>query len=68
MSSSPLNQPPFGSYTAETCPDRAKHTPDPPGYVAWLEWAEKKAKTHTQHQCPKCGYWVVWKRKPKVAA
>jgi DNA-directed RNA polymerase subunit RPC12/RpoP len=63
--SAAVNRPPFGSYTAETCPDRAKHTSDPAGYIAWHERAEKKAKTHDQHQCPTCGYRVIWKRKSK---
>lgn len=49
----------------EQCPDRAKHTPDPPGYIAWFEWAAKKARTHTQHRCPACGFYVIWKRKPR---
>lgn len=63
-----LNHPPFGNYkSAEECADRAKHTPDPPGYLAWMEWAEKKAKTHDQHQCPTCGFWVIWKPKRKAA-
>jgi DNA-directed RNA polymerase subunit RPC12/RpoP len=63
--SAAVNRPPFGSYTAETCPDRAQHTSDPAGYIAWHERAEKKAKTHDQHQCPTCGYRVIWKRKSK---
>lgn len=45
------------------CADEAKHTRAPTGYLAWHEWAERKAKTHTQHQCPTCGLWAVWKRK-----
>lgn len=45
-----------------TCDD---HTPSPSGYVAWHEWAERKAKTHNQLQCPTCGTWAIWK--PKAA-
>lgn len=68
MAAEPINRPPLTLYkSAEACPDRAKHTSDPPGYLAWHEWAEKKAKTHDQHQCPTCGFWVIWKRKKKVA-
>ena len=52
--------------SAEQCPDRAKHTPDPPGYLAWHAWAEKKARTHDQFQCPTCGFWAIWKRKAKA--
>jgi hypothetical protein len=37
-----------------------KHTPSPGGYVAWHEWAEKKAETHEQVRCPVCGRWSVW--------
>lgn len=51
--------------SADDCPDRAKHTSDPPGYLQWHAWAEKKAKTHVQIQCPTCGFWAIWKRKPK---
>ncbi len=52
--------------SAEDCPDKAKHTKSPSGYMEWHAWAEKKAKTHTQHRCPTCGFWSIWKRKPKV--
>lgn len=58
----------FGGYTLATCPDRAKHTPCPSGYVAWHEWAEKKAKTHTQERCPTCLLWAIWKPKRKEKA
>lgn len=44
-----------------------KHTPEPSGYVAWHEWAEKKAKTHVQQQCPVCGLWKIWRRKKQPA-
>jgi hypothetical protein len=33
---------------------------EPSGYLAWHEWAEKKAKTHEQRQCPKCGLWSIY--------
>ena len=52
---------------AEDCPDAAKHTKTPSGYLAWHAWAEKKAKTHEQHRCPKCGFWTLWKPKAKRA-
>lgn len=45
------------------CPDKAKHTPCPNGYLSWQEWAEKKAKTHVQMPCPTCGHWAIWKRR-----
>lgn len=40
-----------------------KHTRSPADYIAWHLWAEKKARTHTQHRCPACGLFMVWKRK-----
>lgn len=36
------------------------HTPAPPGYLAWFEWAREMAKTHRQERCPGCGLWKVW--------
>ncbi len=67
--SEPIKCPPLTTIkSADACIDKAKHTPDPTGYIAWHEWAEKKARTHTQHQCPTCGFWAIWKRKPKPAA
>ena len=37
-----------------------EHTKRPEGFVAFQEWAEKKAKTHDQIRCPVCGLWAVW--------
>lgn len=51
---------------ADACPNKAKHTESPDGYIAWHEWAERKAKTHVQERCPGCGLFMIWK--PKVAA
>lgn len=48
------------------CADVAKHTQQPLGYLAWHEWAEKKARTHDQHQCPTCGLWTIWRRKERT--
>lgn len=42
------------------CPDVSTHTKTPAGYLAHLDWMDKKIETHTQHQCPTCGYWVIW--------
>lgn len=54
---------------AEDCPDAEKrHTPCPRDYLAWHEWAEKKAKTHVQERCPVCGFYAIWKPKPKKRA
>lgn len=48
------------------CPRKGQrdHSPlkdEPTGYIAWFEWAERKAKTHKQTRCPDCGLFVVWK-------
>lgn len=58
-----VNQSPFYYKHAEDCPDAHKHTPSPGGYLRFHEWAEKKAKTHDQFQCPTCGFWAIWKKK-----
>ena len=50
---------------AKDCQKAFKHTPVPDGYVAWMEWAEKKAKTHEQIKCPVCKTYSIWKRKAK---
>lgn len=42
------------------CPNAAQHTPSPDGYLAWHEWAEEKAKTHTQIKCSGCGLYAIW--------
>lgn len=59
-----LTPPPFPLVkeyrTADDCPDAKKHTRCPSGYLAWHEWADKKAKTHRQTQCSTCGYWSIW--------
>ena len=36
------------------------HTACPSGYVAWHCWADRKARTHRQEQCPVCGLWAIW--------
>jgi DNA-directed RNA polymerase subunit RPC12/RpoP len=50
---------------ASACPDAAKHTSSPDGYLAYHAWAEKKMKTHRQERCPTCGFWSIWKPKVK---
>lgn len=40
------------------------HTPCPSGYLEWHDWAREKIKTHTQHRCPVCKRWAIWK--PRV--
>ena len=45
------------------CPNRRNHTKCPDDYLAWHEWAEKKAKTHLQVRCPGCRLFAIWKKK-----
>lgn len=47
----------------EACPNRKQHTKQPDGYLAWHEWAEKKARTHSQRVCPGCGFYTIWTKK-----
>jgi len=42
------------------CPNVGQHTPEPPGYLQWFDWAEEMAKTHEQRQCPGCERWSIW--------
>lgn len=42
------------------CPNAAQHTPQPDGYLAWHEWADKKSKTHYQIKCPGCDLYAIW--------
>lgn len=52
-------------YTKDTCPDRAKHTRCPSGYLAWHEWSARKYRTHYQVQCPTCGLWAIYRKREK---
>ena len=36
------------------------HTPQPDGYLARIEWADRMADTHDQRPCSGCGLWAVW--------
>lgn len=47
----------------DECSNRASHTPRPDGYHEFLEWCREMSKTHTQEQCPSCGYYVIWKER-----
>lgn len=49
--------------TTSDCPERSRHTPAPEGYTEWFEWAEKKARTYDQVQCPGCGLFKIWRRR-----
>lgn len=48
--------------TTDRC---VRHTPQPVGYLAWHEWAERKARTHRQERCPGCGLWKIWRPIPR---
>ena len=54
----------------EDCPDIKNHyksgKEEKLGYCQYLDWAEKKNKTHEQKQCPTCSYWVIWEKRQKV--
>jgi predicted RNA-binding Zn-ribbon protein involved in translation (DUF1610 family) len=59
-----LIAPPFPGYrNAAECTQASKHTKAPEGYIDWHLWAEKKARSHVQHECPTCGFWAIWKPK-----
>jgi hypothetical protein len=55
------------SVRADSCPNVRNHTKRPDGYVAFMEWAEKKEKTHEQERCPDCGLWVIWRKRVLAA-
>jgi hypothetical protein len=50
----------FNYLRAGDCPDVKRHTKHPEGYIAQMEWAKRKAKTHRQERCPTCGFWSLW--------
>lgn len=53
---------------AADCPDFMHHTPCPPGYLQWHEWARKMSRTHRSTRCTGCGRFVIWlPRKAKQA-
>lgn len=47
--------------SAGQCPDRANHTEHPRGYLNHSVWAARMSECHTQHQCPTCGFWAIWR-------
>ena len=53
---------------AGQCPKRSKHTPAPPGYLQWHEWATKKGKTHRTVRCSGCHLFTIWVPKKRRAA
>jgi hypothetical protein len=43
----------------EEADDHCHHNISQLGYVAWHEWADRKARQgHKQRQCPKCKKWL----------
>lgn len=47
---------------AEQCTGKP-NAGEPQAYVAWHQWAERKARRHYQVKCKKCGRFHIWKRK-----
>lgn len=44
-----------------TCPRSDLHTPCPPGYIEWFDWAAARAyRGSTQSRCPGCDRYNVW--------
>lgn len=51
------------------CPRAELHTPCPPGYLAWFDWAGSRVgKGSRQSRCPGCGLYNVWSPLPPRAA
>lgn len=50
------------------CPQKAKHTKCPEGYMQWSLWAEEKIKTHRTERCRGCGLFVIWVKKKRRGA
>lgn len=51
----------------DKCPNAAKHTPCPDGYMEWQEWAHRMHSGGAkQGLCPGCGLYAIWTapRKP----
>jgi len=55
-----VKQAPSERAEREACPQHERHTYGPDGYNAWHDWAQRRSRTHTQHQCDGCGYWLIW--------
>lgn len=60
----------FEYWSASVCPEKLTHTPAPDNYLEWSRWADEMQRTHTQHQCPTCGFWTQWvpKQSPQTPA
>jgi hypothetical protein len=43
------------------CPRAELHTPCPPGYVEFFEWAAQMSyRRSRQSRCPGCGLYAIW--------
>jgi hypothetical protein len=49
------------------CPNARQHTKCPKPYLAWHDWADRKARTHYQVRCPGCGLYLIWLPKKHAA-
>jgi hypothetical protein len=56
----------FAYKRAEDCPSFFDHTPCPPGYLQWHDWAKKMLRTHRQVRCTRCRFYAIWE--PRRAA
>lgn len=44
----------------ERVANECRHTPTPPGYGEFTEWANECSKTHRQIICQCCSRWMIW--------
>ena len=43
------------------CPHADRHTPCPPGYLRWHDWAAwMNYRKFRQSRCPDCGLYNIW--------
>ena len=62
----PATEPKRAKWADETpCPNAAKHTPHPKGYVDHATWGYEMLRTHRQVRCAGCGLWAIWVPKKK---
>lgn len=52
----------MSKWTPPPCPNAARHTPMPEGYMAWHSVAEDRDKAgQRQEKCLGCGLFAIWK-------
>lgn len=50
--------------TTDPCPRPELHADEPETYIGWHDWAAEMIRTHTQHRCPGCGRYKIWRPRP----